>query len=395
MNDISIQVRQALADQAAGLRPPPIDHEAFAAVVGCVRRRRRVLTSGVAGMAAVCAVIAGYAVLGGPTGPSEARLTPATSAPSDVIAHPPFLLAGQGLVAGVSQDNSYGASSVDVGHIEDVYRIAGGLLLVGQDSRLFRTPVESEGDPVDAWTMGEASTLREDPVQSLVVSRDGRSAAWITLDDHLEVYDLVHDELMRRTEVSSQARLFAVSGDAVLMRDPAHGGWGDQVHLETDGQGYALGRMPAGPVESADLTSDTIELTAGSVTAFIPRTSSGAPSENAWSTTTAGAGQLSPDGTRYLAVTMEETADGTAPPIAVWDTAHGARSDFSGLPRFTGRASWLDDETVLLSGGGEVSNLDSVYVCSVTSLQCGPVLQGSLAGKHVAPMVPSSFVAAP
>jgi len=63
---------------------------------------------------------------------------------------------------------------------------------------------------------------------------------------------------------------------------------------------------------------------------------------------------------------------------------------------------------VLLSGGDDASHLGSVYVCSVMSMQCGPVLQGGLPDGHagqadlqggqprsnVAPIVPSSFVAA-
>ena len=105
---------------------------------------------------------------------------------------------------------------------------------------------------------------------------------------------------------------------------------------------------------------------------------------------------------------MEESVDGKAAPIAVWNTADGERSDFTGLPPSTGRASWLDDETVLLSGGDDASHLDSVYACSVMSMRCGSVLKGGLPdmhasradlqggqpGKRVAPIVPSSFVAA-
>jgi hypothetical protein len=408
MNDIATAVKDTLAGQAHDVTPPPVDHAGFDAAVRGVRRRRRVTATGVAGVAAVCAVVAGYAVTGGPFGPSEDRLAPATGGPSAVVAHPPFLLAGEGVVAGFSgDDGSYGAAGVDIGHIEDAYRITGGLLLVGGDSRLYREPVESEGDPVNAWTMGKTSTLRDDPVQRVVVSRDGRTAAWITLDDQLEVYDLVHDAVVRRAEVSPDAWLFAVSGSDVLIRDPGHEGWGDQVYLDADGQAYELGRMLAGPVDSADLTRDMIELTTGSSTAFIPRTQSGEPSQHAWSAD-AGAGQLSSDGARYLGLTVEESVDGKAAPIAVWNTADGERSDFTGLPPSTGRASWLDDETVLLSGGDDASHLDSVYVCSVVSMRCGSVLQGGLPDAHasradlqggqpgnrVAPIVPSSFVAA-
>jgi hypothetical protein len=408
MNDIATAVKDALAGEAQDVTPPPIDRAGFDAAVRGARRRRRVAVTGIAGVAAACAIVAGYAVIGGLVGASEDRLAPAHHGPTAVVPHPPFLLAGDGVVAGFSDDEgSYGAAGVNVGHIEDAYRITGGLLLVGGDSRLYRAPAESGGNPVHAWTMGQASTLRDDPVQRVVVSRDGRTAAWITLDDQLEVYDLVHDTVVRRADVSPEAWLFAVSGSDVLIRDPRHEGWGDQLHLDTDGQAYDLGRILAGPVDSADLTSDMVELTSGSSSAFIPRTESGAPSQHAWSAD-AGAGQLSPDGVRYLGLTMEESVDGEAVPIAVWNTADGERSDFTGLPPSTGRASWLDDETVLLSGGDDASHLGSVYVCSVMSMQCGPVLQGGLPDGHagqadrqggqprsnVAPIVPSSFMAA-
>jgi hypothetical protein len=153
--------------------------------------------------------------------------------------------------------------------------------------------------------------------------------------------------------------------------------------------------MEAGAVDSADLTHNMIALTAGGRTAFEGRGESGAPVARAVSVD-AGTGQLGPDGAYYLGLTMQESADGTAPAIAVWSTDTGNRRDFADLPRFTDRAAWLDDETIAVSGG-DAPNADAVYVCSVRSMLGGPSITNSREDAGVNPSsldLPSSFTAA-
>ena len=395
MNDFATQVKATLTHEGRAITPPPIDHAAFDKTVRGVRRRRRVTVSGVVGIAAACAVVAGYGLFGGSSPGAADQLMPATGAPgARSVQHPAYLLAGDGYLAGVSAEDSWGAASMSLTGVEDSFRTSSGVLLVGRDSRLYEADVELPGQSGNSLTFSDYKPLTDGAVQSVVVARDGMTAAWITLDDQLVVWDLVNDEEIRRTEVSAQAHPYAISAEGVLLQDPGHRGWGERLYLETGDSTYPMGTMEAGPVDGADLTQNMIALTSGSRTAFERRSETGAPAARAVSVD-AGAGQLSPDGASYLGLTMQESADGTAPPIAVWSTSTGGRSDFTGLPRFTGRASWLDDETVAVSGSGP--DAGDVYVCSVRSMQCGRSVSSNPEDEVGAPSgldLPSSFVAA-
>jgi hypothetical protein len=391
MNDIATQVKATLTHEAHDVAPPPIDHAAFDQAVRGVRWRRRVTVSGAVGMAAACAVIAGYGFFGGSSTGADDQLMPATNAPgAHTVKHPAFVLAGDGYLAGVSDNDDWGAASMSLAGVEESFRTSSGVLLVGRDSRLY----EAEIEVGHGFTFSDDEPLTDAAVQSVVVARDGMSAAWITLDDHLVVWDLVEDKQIRRSDVSPQAHLYAIAADGVLLEDPGHQGWDGRLRLETGGPTYPMGTMKAGPVDSADLTHNMMALTSGSRTAFEGRGESGAPAARAVSVD-AGAGQLGPDGAYYLGLTMQESVDGTAPAIAVWSTSTGERSDFTGLPRFTDRAAWLDDETVAVSGAGPLAG--DVYVCSVRSMECGLSVSDNPEDSAGAPAsldLPSSFIAA-
>ena len=392
MNDFATQVKSTLTHEAHDIAPPPIDHAAFDRTVRGVRRRRRVAVSGLVGVAAACAVSAGYGLLGGSSTGAEDRLMPATGARD--VQHPAYLLAGDGYLAGVSENDSWGAASMSLQGVEDSFLTASGVLLVGRDSRLYTADVELPAHALGAFTFSDDEPLTDEAVQSVVVARDGMTAAWVTLDDQLVVWDLAKDEEIRRAEVSSQAHPYAISAEGVLLQDPGHQGWGDRLYLETGDSTYPMGTMEAGPVDGADLTPDMIAMTSGSRTAFEGRSEGGAPAAGAVSVD-AGAGQLSPDGASYLGLTMQESADGTAPAIAVWSTSSGERRDFVGLPRLTGRAAWLDDQTVAVSGAGPLTG--DVYVCSLSSMQCERSVDDSpedVAGAPSRLELPSSFAAA-
>ncbi len=386
MNDLTTQVRETLTGEAHEVQPPPIDHVGFDAAVRAARRRRRGSIAAVGAVAALTLVV-GYGLSSGSD--SSAPLTPATGSTSGSIHHPAILLAGPGEVGSIAEDDSgYGKVSIDVAHVEEVFRAYDGLLLIGDDSRLLHVAVSG-----DSNAFGRAQPVTEEAILSVVVSKDGRTAAWTTLDGSVEVYDLVRDEQMRRFNVGRQAQLFGIDGSDVLLRDPGHDGWGQGVYLDT-GEGastYLVGPSD-GSVTSADISRTTISLTSGNTTVFFDRTH-GQPAE-ATPPVEASEGHLSPDGAHYLGLSTIETADGLAPPVAVWDTQTGSRLDFTDLPRPSWTATWLDSRSIAITGrdvadGGDLNaGTNDIYACELASMRCGFVRKNFFKGE---PQLPNAM----
>lgn len=94
-----------------------------------------------------------------------------------------------------------------------------------------------------------------------------------------------------------------------------------------------------------------------------------------------GWGELSPDGTAYLAAPGEEQ-DGQ--PV-LWTRAGGARS-VTGLAGTVTGVTWVDDETAAVTtstwGGGQRGRTD-VYVCEVSNAECAMALEGDEGGVSV------------
>ncbi len=388
MNDMTTQVRETLAGEAREIQPPPIDYAGFDTAVRAARRRRRGSITALGAVAALTLVV-GYGLSSGSNTP--APLTPTAGSASGPVYHPAILLAGPGEVGSIAEDDSgYGTVSIDVPQVQQVFRAYDGLLLIGKDSRFLHVAVTGNSN-----AFSREQPVTEEAIASVVVSKDGRTAAWTTVDDVVEVYDLVNGERLRQFTVGRQAQLFGVDGSDVLLRDPGHAGWGQSLYVETgeSGSTYRVGSN-GGSVTSADLSRTTIALTSANTTAFFDRTDGRAV--ETMPPVEASDGQLSPDGAHYLGLSTVETADGLAPPVAVWDTHTGDRVDFTDLPQRPSTATWLDDRSIAMTGRDAAQGGDpnagtyDIYACELPSMRCGFVVKNFFEGD---PQLPNAMQA--
>ena len=376
--DLTDQVHDAFVRRANDVEAPPIDHVAFEAQVGRARTRRR---AGVAGAVAAVAAVSAVTLTAG-LGLSDLTATPAppvgSSAPDPAGPVAPLrskvVWVDEGSVVLYGRPTIHRFDSDAFGRFEDAYRTVDGVLVVDAESGLVRITLSGNGSSKAPLSYRDVTAPVDGAVQAVGVSRDGRTAAWLTLGDQLVLHDLVEDETVATSEVSPGAAVLAAGEDRAVLWDRG------RLVLRGDGAPLDVPTSDAMP-RDADLAGQVLSVTeygaSGSMTTRFYDVGAGEPAGLPGGEVPAGPGALSADGTRYLAETpeAEEPALAENPAaVALFDTVTGERADFTGLPLWVHEYVWVDADTVAvtgsdLAGDGQAERRD-VYTCDLGSMRC-------------------------
>lgn len=244
------EIREALHGVGEAIVPPPVDEVAFRAAVRAERRRHRGGRVVLAGL--VAAVVAGVVVTvvpfvggdgGAPTGPATGTGAVEVVAPPEVV----WFLEDHRLRALDPSGELH-----DAGPAEEVLgSTAEGVWAVDDESRVvwFAARHGDEGPGEGAWSFerrpgppGVDEPPVAGPVQSAVLSRDGRYLAWLDLDGQVTTYDLVADAVRSRSATPRNTALVDV-GDAGVLLSEDGALWlrGERdVAVPTRGDGYGV-----------------------------------------------------------------------------------------------------------------------------------------------------------
>ena len=187
--DLTDQVHDAFVRRANDVEAPPIDHVAFEAQVGRARTRRR---AGVAGAVAAVAAVSAVTLTAG-LGLSDLTATPAppvgSSAPDPAGPVAPLrskvVWVDEGSVVLYGRPTTHRFDSDAFGRFEDAYRTIDGVLVVDAESGLVRITLSGNGSAKAPLSSRDVTAPVDGAVQAVAVSRDGRTAAWLTLGDQL------------------------------------------------------------------------------------------------------------------------------------------------------------------------------------------------------------------
>ena len=372
--ELTDQVHDAFVRRANDVEAPPIDHVAFEAKVGRARARRRVRVAGaVTAVAAVSAV-----TLTAGLGLSDLTATPAppvgSPAPEPVgrVAplHSKVVWVDEGAVVLFQRGATYRFDTDAFDRFEDAYRTVDGVLVADAESGLVRMELSGKGTGRAPLSSREIAAPVDGAVQAVAVSRDGRTAAWLTLGDQLVLHDLVEDETVATFGVSPGAAVLAADEDRAVVWDRG------RLVVRGDGAPQVVPTLDAMP-HDADLAGQVLSVTGygatGSLTTQFYDIGAGEPAELPGGEVSAGPGALSADGTRYLAETpeAEEPALAETPAaVALFDTVTGERAGFTGLPLWVHEHVWVDADTVAVTGSDGRDERRDVYTCDLGSMRC-------------------------
>jgi hypothetical protein len=351
-------VRETLREVADTVDVPPIDEVAFGRRVR--RARSGALSVRATAGAAAVALMAGAAFVGTTlvgTGPRGAA--PAVGPPQGVLADerlPVYLSVGGRLAA---LDPLGEVHDLGVPVEEVLGATPDGVIAVDRESHLVRFRAVVKGD---RWRFRRVDPPVAGSVQRAELSSATGRVAWISLDNELVVRDLDSQEDVFRTPVSESTALMAV-GDRALVsegRSLRLLGGEEVVELAWDG-------IPS----SAGVGGDTVALSdSAEGSTSIYDVSSG---EAVVLDELPGWGELSPDGSAFLATPGEEAGR----PV-LWTRAGEPRS-VTGLAGTVTGVTWADDETAVVTtstwAGGQQERTD-VYVCEVSNAGCALALEG-------------------
>lgn len=353
------EVRETLRRVADTVDVPPIDEVAFGRKV----RRARSGALGVratAGVAAV-ALVAGAAFVGTAlvgTGPRGAA--PAVGPPQGVVAdeRPPVYLSVGGRLAALDPLGEVHDLGVPVEEV--LGATPDGVIAVDRESHFVRFRAVVKGD---RWRFRRVDPPVAGPVQRAELSSAAGRVAWISLDNELVVRDLDSQEDIFRTPVSEITALMAVGDRALVSEGRSLRLLGDEevVELAWDGipSSAGVGGDTVAVSDSAEGSTSIYDVSSGEAVVLdeLP-----------------GWGELSPDGSAFLATPGEEEA---GRPV-LWTRAREPRS-VTGLAGTVTGVTWADDDTAAVTtsnwGGGQRERTD-VYVCEVSNAGCALALEG-------------------
>lgn len=209
------EIREALTEVRDAVEVPPVDRVAFQRRVRAERRRRtsgRVLVAG----AAAAVVVAGVALAGIGTG-DERRVDPGPAGPpaaAGAVSETVYFVLDGRLTAldpaGVVHDLDLPAEAVVGWTSERVYVLDG-------EGRLVVRTVSYDDEGSRRATFGSAPSPVAGPVQTMVLSGDGRYLGWTDLDDVAHRYDLKAEREDLTLPGLAGASVIGVGADGLLL----------------------------------------------------------------------------------------------------------------------------------------------------------------------------------
>lgn len=343
------------------LEVPPVDQVAFQRLVVRERRRRttgRVVVGAVAAAAVVVAGAAtgllpdrdGSSIDSGPAAPG-----PATETPSATV-----YFVRDGRLSGLDPR----------GRVHDLGMRSEGVVgwtseqvfALDRDSHVEVRRVDYGDEGTLAPTFREERSPIVGPVQSVVLSGDGRYLAWLDLTDQVHRYDLAAGREDVTFSVSVNTALTGVATEGVLVSEDGDLSVRNANHtipVPVAGTGYGATSDIAGGlvlVGDRDGVSRLYDISGGAAVA---------------DDELRGTGALGPYGER-IALIVPDPADGAH--LEVWDG--DGRVSVGGLDGVVPRqVRWADETTLLLTGSAQ--GADALYACDL-EMSCELLLEGDV-----------------
>lgn len=357
------RITNTLHETAEAVEVPAIDQVAFQQRVRAARRRR-VATRATVAVAASVALAAGVGVVGqwrASDEPGYANNNPGEQKSFESMQTPVPFLADGNLMTLLPGGKPV---SAELKAAEIVGRVADGVIIVSEQSRLLRVPLDAQGQPD-----GEASPVVDnDPVQQAVLSKDGSTFGWIDLDDRLHLRRLGEQRDFHTEEVTPATKLVAVAADSWLVQPAPEA----QLRL-TDADGSVELRAKAYPADG-EIAGSAVVAEGFDGAEFFE-----APSGGPGLTGGVGGreGALSPDGATYVAAASEEEVDhGMTPELTILDAKTGKQRTVIPAPdglHFTKQVTWTGGNFLVVGGKG---NTERIFECSATALTCQVLYSG-------------------
>jgi hypothetical protein len=240
-----------------------------------------------------------------------------------------------------------------------------GVLAVDRESGLVRIrAVLDEG----RWRFERADPPVVGAVQRAAVSQASGLAAWVSLDDQLVLFDLEGMDVLSRTPVGQETRLYDV-GEGVLVNDA-----GTTLLVRADERTRPAweGQAPWAAATGGETVALTERGDEGVVTR-VYETDGKSVNEVA---ELPGSGDLSSDGRHYLAAPVEgEDVAPDAVPV-LWTRDGGETRALTGLAGAVTGVAWADEDTAAVTIRDGVSGRTDVYTCEASTAACDLALEG-------------------